>query len=179
LASWGTPGNFNGFRALASKLHRRRSTVTGQLADTPARGLPTRGRDDSRTGQLADATGNFACLVFVLLAAYARPRVVQLPARFQRRSTKLCTMFGHLLRWYTICITFWGLLSPDVQNSLCVQVLRSPILAALLHGTRALAHCTTLFIGLTLGKRLQILGERQGGMRKSNICTRKPAISLK
>ena len=29
------------------------------------------------TGQLADATGDFECLVFVLLAASARPRVVQ------------------------------------------------------------------------------------------------------
>ena len=29
-------------------------TVTGQLADTPTRGLPTRGQDDSRTGHLAD-----------------------------------------------------------------------------------------------------------------------------
>jgi len=29
------------------------------------------------TGQLADATGDFACLVFVLLAASARPRVFQ------------------------------------------------------------------------------------------------------
>ena len=28
--------------------------VTGQLADTPTRGLPTRGLDKSRTGQLAD-----------------------------------------------------------------------------------------------------------------------------
>jgi len=33
----------------------------------------------SVTGQLADATGDFACLVFVLLAASAIPRVVQLP----------------------------------------------------------------------------------------------------
>jgi len=32
--------------------------VTGQLADTPTRGLPTRGLDDSWTGQLADATGD-------------------------------------------------------------------------------------------------------------------------
>ena len=30
------------------------SPVTGQLADTPTRGLPTRGLDDSRTGHLAD-----------------------------------------------------------------------------------------------------------------------------
>jgi len=30
--------------------------VTGQLADTPTRGLPTRGLDISRTGQLADWT---------------------------------------------------------------------------------------------------------------------------
>jgi len=39
--------------------------VTGQLADTPTCELPTRGLDDSWTGQLADATGDFACLVFV------------------------------------------------------------------------------------------------------------------
>ena len=40
--------------------------VTGQLADTPTRGLPTRGLDNTRTGpvavsrtrQLADATGS-------------------------------------------------------------------------------------------------------------------------
>jgi len=43
-----------------------------QLADWTTSGL-----DISRTGQLADATGDFACLVFVLLAASARPRVVQ------------------------------------------------------------------------------------------------------
>jgi len=30
--------------------------VTGQLTDTPTRGLPTRGLDISRTGQLADWT---------------------------------------------------------------------------------------------------------------------------
>ena len=33
-----------------------RYTVTGQLADTPTRGLPTGGLDISRTGQLADWT---------------------------------------------------------------------------------------------------------------------------
>ena len=32
----------------------RDALVTGQLADTPTRGLPTRGLDISRTGQLAD-----------------------------------------------------------------------------------------------------------------------------
>ena len=37
----------------------------------------TRGLDISLTRQLADATGEFACLVFVLLVASARPRVVQ------------------------------------------------------------------------------------------------------
>ena len=72
--------------------------VTGQLADTPTRGLPTRGLDDSRTGHLADwSTRGYrqlaywtsrgldnsrmppatACLVFVLLAASAKSRVVQ------------------------------------------------------------------------------------------------------
>ena len=45
---------------------------TGWLADWTSRGL-----DISWTGQLADATGDFAfaCLVFVLLAASASPRV--------------------------------------------------------------------------------------------------------
>jgi len=33
------------------------------------------------TRQLADATGDFACLVFVLSAASATPRVVQLPSK--------------------------------------------------------------------------------------------------
>jgi len=47
---WGTPANFNGFRVFAALLH----VVTGQLADTPTRGLPTRGLDDSRTAHLAD-----------------------------------------------------------------------------------------------------------------------------
>jgi len=42
--------------------------VTGQLADTPSRGLPTRGLDKSLTEHLADATGDFACLVFVFWA---------------------------------------------------------------------------------------------------------------
>ena len=32
--------------------------VTGQLADTPTRGSPTRGLDKSRTGQLADVAGS-------------------------------------------------------------------------------------------------------------------------
>ena len=65
----------------------------------------------------------------------------------ERWSTKLCTMFGRLLlAWYTICI--FGVLALtefcQVQNSLCVQVLRSPILAALLHGTRAASVSQTL-----------------------------------
>jgi len=49
-------------------------------------------------------------------------------------------MLGCLLGCYTV-YTFSGLLPltefRQVQNLLCVQVLRSPILAALLHGTPA------------------------------------------
>jgi len=41
-----------------------------------------------------------------------------------------------------------------------------------------LAHCTTLLFDLTLGERLQILGERRGGMYKSGICDTKPTIGL-
>jgi len=69
----------------------------------------------------------------------------------QRRSTKLCTMFGRLLGWCTI-YAFWGFCPLtefcQVQNSLCVQVLRSPILAALLHGTRAVGISQTLRRGI-------------------------------
>jgi len=39
----------------------------------------------------------------------------------------------------------------QVQNSLCVQVLRSPILAALLHGTRAVGVSQTLRPGTRNG----------------------------
>jgi len=42
----------------------------------------TRRLDILRTGQLADATGDFACLVFVLLLASERPRVVQSAENF-------------------------------------------------------------------------------------------------
>jgi len=59
------------------------------------------------------------------------------------RPTKPCTMFGRLMGWYTL-YTSLGVLVPDgvlsgamVQYTLCVQVLRSFILAALLHGNRA------------------------------------------
>ena len=61
-----------------------------------------------------------------------------------QRPTKLCTMFGRILDWYTI----FGGSCPlsefcQVQNSLCVQVLPS-ILAALLHGTPASGVSRTL-----------------------------------
>ena len=59
-----------------------------------------------------------------------------------RSPTKLCTIFGHLLGWYTIYGYIFGCCCSLtefclVENSLCIQVLHSPILAALLHGTRA------------------------------------------
>ena len=67
-----------------------------------------------------------------------------------QRSTKLCTTFGRLLHWYTIyrpTLTEFC----QVQSSLCVQVLRSPILAALLHGTRAVGVSHTLRRGARNG----------------------------
>jgi len=72
-------------------------------------------------------------------------------------------MFGRLLGWYTI-YTFWGLLPPNrilsgakftLQNSLCVQVLRSAILAVLLHGTRAVGVSQTLRRGSLQGMELR------------------------
>jgi len=73
----------------------------------------------------------------------------------QWRPTKLCTMFGRLLGWYTI-YTFLGALAPltefcPVQNSHYVQVLHSPILASLLHGTPAAAVSQTLRRGTRNG----------------------------
>jgi len=60
---------------------------------------------------------------------------------FVTAATKLCVMFSCLLGWYTI-YTFSKAFAPwrncHVQNSVCVQVLRSAILTALLHGTRPL-----------------------------------------
>jgi len=58
----------------------------------------------------------------------------------QRRPTKLCTMFGHLLGCYTK-YTFCRLLPPNGilpgENARYVLVLRSPALAALLYSTLA------------------------------------------
>jgi len=63
-------------------------------------------------------------------------------------------MFGRLLGWYAI-YTFLGLLPLtefcQVQNSLYVQVLRSHILAALLHGTPAAGASQTLRSGTRNG----------------------------
>jgi len=72
----------------------------------------------------------------------------------QRRSTKLCRMFGRLLGWYTIYIFGGSCTLMEVcqlQNSLCVQVMRSPILAALLHSTRAASVSQTLRHGTRYG----------------------------
>jgi len=48
----------------------------------------------------------------------------------------------------------------QVQNSLCVQVLHSPILTALLHGTRAAAVSQTLWLGTR--NRITELSHRRG-----------------
>ena len=72
----------------------------------------------------------------------------------QRRSTKRCTMFARLLHWYNTH-AFWNSCPLtefcQLQNSLCVQVLQSPILAALLHGIRAAAASQTLWLGTRNG----------------------------
>ena len=97
---WGTPANFNGFRVLASLLHRRRSMEVNQTAR-----------------RLAVSYGLVHCI------------------------GPLDTLGGGgscpLTEFY------------QLQNSLWVKVLRSPILAALglLHGTRAAAVSQTLWRG--------------------------------
>ena len=64
-----------------------------------------------------------------------------------RAPTKLFAMFSCLLGWYTI-YTFSGALALtefcQVQNSLYIQVLCSPILTVLQHGTRVVGVSQTL-----------------------------------
>jgi len=78
-----------------------------------------------------------------------------------RRPTKLCTMFGRLLRCdrYTIYTFLKANLTEfcPVQNSLYVQVLHSRTLEALLHGTPAAVVSQTLRRGIRNGitERLQ------------------------
>jgi len=59
----------------------------------------------------------------------------------------------------TLCIHFGGSCPLtefcQLQNSLCVQVLRSPILAALLHGTRVAAVSQTKLCGVVQGMELR------------------------
>jgi len=68
--------------------------------------------------------------------------------------SKLCATLGQLLGWCTI-YTFWGSCPLtefcQVQNSRYVQVLRSPILAALLQGTPAAGVSQTLRRGTRNG----------------------------
>jgi len=97
LPVWDIPVNFNGFRVLASLLHRCRSTDVNQtLHDVwPSPWLV----------RYVCVSGG-ACLL-----------------------TEFCKM----------------------QNSLCVQVLRSPILTALMHGTGAAGVNQTLWRGTRNG----------------------------
>jgi len=62
-------GRVDGTRETGSVDRALQIAVSRTSGYWTTRGLPTRGLDDSRTGRLADATGDFACLVFVLLAA--------------------------------------------------------------------------------------------------------------
>ena len=62
-----------------------------------------------------------------------------------RRSTKLCTLHDV---WPSRELVHYIYIFPcQMQNSLCVQVLRSPILAALLHDSRALGGSENLWRG--------------------------------
>ena len=85
----------------------------------------------------------------------------------ERRSTKLCTMFGRLLHWYAI-YTLLEALAPNVissvQNSLCFQVLRGPTLAALLLLSLSSSSITILF---TLKPCFPDSSDRRSGLATS------------
>ena len=76
----------------------------------------------------------------------------------QRKPTKLCTMFGHLLDWPYVHFRGFLLLTEfcQVQNSLCFQVLRPPVLAAVLHSTRVVGVSQTA--ALSKGRHLYSAG---------------------
>jgi len=95
------------------------------------------------------------------LAAEIGPVVWDTPANFngfhvwqrycsdvaQPKPTKLCTVFGRYLGWYTTYIFGGSCPIPEfcqVHNSPCIQVLPSRILAASLHGTPAAGVSQTL-----------------------------------
>jgi len=82
LGYWTTRGYANS---------RTVNSRSGRLADWTTRVL-----DKSRTGQFADATGDFACLIFVLLAASARTRVVQ-SASWQSASWRMRELSSYRL----------------------------------------------------------------------------------
>jgi len=110
-------------------------------------------------------------VIFRLLTAEIGSGVLGTPANFhgfqvlasllQRRLNEGQPNFAWCLAvsWAdTLYILFWRLLPPNgilqVQNLLCVQVMCYPILAALLHGTRAVGISQTLCRGIFM---------RQGG----------------
>ena len=95
---WGTTANFNGFRVLASLLHRRRLTDVNQT----------------------------------LHDVWPSPALVHY----------IYTLFGGFCLLMEFC---------QVQTSLCVQVLRSPILAALLHDSRPVGVSQALQCGTRNG----------------------------
>jgi len=69
------------------------AVVTGQLADTPTRRLPTHGRDKSQTGQLADWTTR-GCHWRLWVLSF---RFFAIYWRFQRWPKKTTVSFGCLL----------------------------------------------------------------------------------
>ena len=139
FGSLGHPANFNGFRDLPLLLQRLRSPEANQtLHDVwPS---PDWHTIYTFSGVLAPWQNFARCKIhftFKYCIYLYWQRYCSDVAR--RRTTKLCTMFGRVLPCYTI-YTFPGALAPlteffPVQNSLYVQVLRSLILALLLHGT--------------------------------------------
>ena len=94
----------------------------------------------SQYGELGPLTAETSWRVWGTQANFNGVRVLASLLQRRRKSTKLCTMFGRLLgSWYTI-YTFAGALAPYRNSArckihFCAQVLRSPVLAALLHGT--------------------------------------------
>ena len=82
--------------------------------------------DKSRTGQLADATGNFACLVFVLLVASARPRVVQSASRLVYELSSLRVGCGLMMHRLIGAHSHRPLATVDVFELLHVICRKSP-----------------------------------------------------
>ena len=111
---------------------RRSWTVTGQLADTPTRGLPTRGLDNSCSGQVANWTtrGCHRRLFMLTFRSFggmrdrelSSPRLVQ-SASWQSASCPVTSWTRALQTWQEAAVVWRSWQSPNAKFSILRKIL--------------------------------------------------------